>query len=295
MSINLGLLYRDIVSSLSAPEGRIRSLDVSNLINQAISDLRIQYIKNGLGNEFTYTETVWVTIDDFDFPYLYYGNLDKNLLRSLPIQWTVRNSVVWKSEDELEDTTQTWSKGDIVIKDRKAYEAVADISSSNTYDLTFEVDNPREYAEGLKFFTGDIVKEDGKWWRATQDYTNDQSQTISASGAFEQVYWKLIGQAYHEATYVPFQRLHEAKLSDNIWEHYPISIREDRLYCTEPNVPITVSYIPEWEYLEDFDADLDIPDAMVNTVKINVVQQLANKLGVKSQLEQIQSSDEEED
>lgn len=285
-----GKLHRDIISSLSAPEDRIRSLDVSNLINQTISDLRVQFIKNGQGNEFTYTETIWVEIEDLDHPYLFYGKLDHNLMRSLPIQWTVRQSVVWKAEDELEDTIQTWSEGDLAIKGDSAYEALDDISSTNTYDLTFEVDNPREYADGLKYKIDDIVYEDG-WWRATQDYTNDQGATISGSGAFEELKWRKIGQAYHEATYVPFQRMHELKLKDSIWGHYPISIREDKLYFIQPNTPVTVSYIPEWEYVEDFDADLDIPDSMVNTVKINVVQQLANKLGVKSELQQIQSPD----
>lgn len=286
---SLSNLYRDIVSNFSSvADGRLRKLDVTNLINQTIADVRTQFIQEGLGKEFLYTETIWATVKHpIEHPFLYRATLDKTLMRGLPIAWTVQHSLFWETENELEDTTQSWSKGDLAIKDDTVYEALEDISSQNTYDLTFEVDNVKNYYNnnGLEYKTGDIVynQSDGTYWRCTSDYTNNQGQAISGSGNFEQLFWRRVDDAYQQGSPVKYNDLFQTQLFEFGDNHFPFSIKEDEFYTPVDNTPITISYIPEWEYVEDFDTELTIPDLIVQPVRNRCIRLLGSKLGIQQE------------
>lgn len=280
-----GDLHRDVVSALGTPKEQINFKDVSNAINQTISQARVEYIQNGQGYEFVETETFYVLIDDLTYPFLYSTDLDKNLMRTLPISQTVRSSLFWKTENELLDEAQTWSEGDIVRKGDYAYQALDDISSTNTYNLTFTLENPRNYYidNGLKYVKGDIVRDQvtGDYYRCDTAYTNNQGQSITASGNFTKVLWKQIGEAFFEATYVPFDAMYEMKLRNNIKEHYPFTILDNKIYTTVENVPFSISYIPEWTFVEDMSTELNIPDSMYQSVRNRAIQLLAPKLGME--------------
>lgn len=288
--MTLGSIYRDIISALGpSVEDQVRKLDVTNLINQTIADLRVQFIRNGLGSEFIYTQKIDSTSkNSTEFPFLYTATLDKNIMRGLPLSMTVQESLFWKASDELTDTVQSWTKGDLAYKDGVAYEALEDISSQNTYDLTFEADNVKNYYNnnGLEFFKGDIAynQSDGTYWRCTSDYTNDQGQSISASGNFEQLFWRRVDDAYYQGSPVQFNSLFQTVLFDMIDNHYPFSIKEKTFYTTVANTPLTLSYVPEWEYVEGFDQQLSVPDMMAQPIRNRAIQLIASKLGVDSEL-----------
>lgn len=281
----LSRLYRDIVSALDVNGDQLRKLDVTNLINQTIADVRTQFIQEGLGKEFLYTETIWVTVKDIvEYPFLYKATLDKTLMRGLPIAWTVQQSLFYETEDELEDRSQSWSEGDLAFKNDKVYKALEDISSTNTYDLTFEVDNVKNYYNnnGLEFKTDDIVynQSDETYWRCTSDYINNQGETIGGSGSFEQLLWRLVDDAYQQGSSVKFNELFQTQLFDFGDNHFPFTIKEDTFYTPVGNTPITLSYIPEWEYVEDFDTELTIPDLIVQPVRNRCIRLLGSKLGI---------------
>ncbi|HSH25162.1 MAG TPA: hypothetical protein VLA13_06455 [Massilibacterium sp.] len=287
-NLTLSKLYRDIVSSLAVPEDQLRKLDVTNVINQTISETRTEFIKQGLGNEFIETETIWVTIKDvIEYPFLYKAELCKPLLRSLPIEWTVRQSVFWETENELSDKTQSWNEGDLVIKEDSVYKALEGIDSENTYDLTFEVDNVRHYEvdNGLEYDVGDVIQNsDGTYWRCTADYVNNQDETIDVTGSFEQLFWKKVDGAYQQGTPRQFSELFQLQLYDAcIDNYYPFTIKENIFYTTAPNTPVTISYIPEWQYIEDFECELPIPDMMINPVRNRCIKLLASKLGIAAE------------
>lgn len=273
----LDTLYRQINSELDNNE-KLLFRDVANLINEKISQLRLEYVQNGLGQQFLETDTVYSLVQDIEYPYLYSADLTKNIYRSAKTYNSVYQAVLSLSDNELLDETQTFSLGDFAIKDGKLYEAIKASSSVNTYDLTFEADEVKNYYvdNGLKYLVGDIVfnQSDSTWWKATTEYTNDQGETISASGAFEELYWRKVEEdAYIYPLFVEFYRLDQLKIMD-----YGFSISEDKLYTSFNDTPFTVTYLPEWEFLYDRDDELNIPDTMITAVKQAAVTELRNKL-----------------
>lgn len=290
---NLGEIYRDINSTFAQygiDQTALYSKDTTNLINDTIASLRIEYIQNGLGHEFSVTETISNLTADTNYPFLQSDTLTNTLLRALPIQWTVRQSVFQATNNELTDTLQTWSAGDLAIKDKVVYRALSDVANANTYDLTFEVENVRNFRvnNGFKYKEGDIAYDGSIFVRFTEDYTNNISETIAEVPA-EELVWRREQNGYWEGTYVPFDRLHELKLDTSIYVHYPFSIKEDTIYTPIDNLTFTISYIPEWTYIEDLSTEIKIPDSMVRAVKDTVIARLANKLQIQINQEQDES------
>lgn len=282
--ITLGAIFRDInsvFSDYSVDQTKIYAKDTTNLINQLISQLRVDHVKNGLGYEFAVTETVYTSLDDLEYPFLKYAELEYPLMRSLPIQWTVRQSVFQTTDNELLDEEQSWNVGDIVFKGKKTYKALTDVTNENTYNLTFAVEGVRNFRvnNGFKFKKGDIATDGDMFIRFTEDYVNNQNEPIEQVPA-DPLVWREIDTTYQEGTQVSFDRLHALKLYKPIFQHYPFSIREDRVYTPIDNTPMTITYVPEWQYVEDMDDILKIPDSMVKTVKDMTVATLARKFGV---------------
>lgn len=283
-------IYRDINSTLTAnnvAQEKIVHQDVIKAINDAIASLRVEYIQNGLGYEFAVTETVFATNQDFEYPFLHTADLEYRLLRSLPIQWTIRQSVFQKTDNELLDEPQSWNAGDHVLKGNTLYQALTDVNNENTFDLTFEVENVRHFRvnNGLKFKEGDVASDGEVFIRFTEDYVNNQDETINEVPA-EQLVWRKVGDGFWQGTHVPFDRIYELKLSSSIYSHYPFSVRENVVYTPVEDIPFTISYIPEWQYVEDLTEQLRIPDSMVPAVKDTVIARLARKLSIDIQQEE---------
>lgn len=273
--MTFGDIYREVRNRIGADQERYYFNDVVDAINDAISDLRIEYIRRGLGNEFVHTQKVEETVEDEQYPFLEAADLDYPLLRALPIDRTVRQSVVFKSGLTLENEPQSFSKGELVVKGDELYEAVNDISNLNTYDLTFSLhEEVRTYfpGNGLYYKEGDLVRSEEGYYRTTQDYYNVAPVGIEDAGAFEKLYWQRVGSGYVEGRYVPFERLHTLRLE--LVNSFPFSIVEDKVYVRFKHRPFTISYIPEWERISDLQAKVNLPDAMLSDIQIHVLQSL---------------------
>lgn len=285
MAITLDKLYRDINSRLAnvgVDRQKIVHKDVINSINQAVSVVRQEYIKAGRADEFAETEFKLTLSEDPEYPFLNSATLSNTLLRSLPIELSIRQSLIWKTSNELEDEAQTWSKGDLAIKGSRVYKATEDVSGINTYDNTFKAESVRNYTKDneLKYVKGEVVYDGTSYWEVDADYTNDKGQTASEAG-FTKLYWRDKGKAFYEGTYIPFGRFYQTNLFDSIPNHYPFSVRDDTLYAKFDGGPVTFTYIPEWTYVEDLSEELDISDVMERRVRDHALQDLARKLNVQ--------------
>lgn len=289
-------IYRDVNSRLSdlpVDTEKIVHLDVVKAINDSIRSLQLDYVKNGLADVFSVSEYVDLSDKDSNYPFLYSVTLSNNILSDTPLSFSVLNALVTIA-DSIPDAPDTFSKGDRKIKDNVLYEAVVDGSGINAYDLTFEADNVRNYKKdnGLTYTSGDIVynQPDDTFWRCDSSYTNDQSETISESGFFTQLYWKKVGEAYRQAQPIDFENLFQLKLFSGINSFYPFTIKDDTLYTTH-NLTYYITYVPEWQQVEDLSVEINLPDAAINQVKTMTLQKLAQKLQVSAE---IFKSDEED-
>lgn len=290
-------IYRDINSKISDVDLDRQQLyhnDIVKAINDAIREIRIEYVKNDRAEDFAVSETLTPTTVDNDYPFLYSTSLTNAVTHAVPISIAVLNSVVSRSNETIPDSVDTFTTGDKKIKGDYLYTAVADGFDVNAFDLVFEVKQVKNYAVNneLKFFVGDVAYNisDGTYWRTTSEYTNNQNETISESGAFEQLYWKRVGDAYLKAIPVEMERIHEQKLHRDLFEYYPFSIQESTFYAKVPSLSYYVSYVPEWTNITDLSTELDIPDQMIPNVKIRALQFLSSKLNVDIQLENISHS-----
>lgn len=281
---SLSTLYRDINSFFGEKgvnQQEIYHLDTTNIINQLIASLRVEFIQNGLGDEFTIAQTISDFAQDADFPFVYSSTLTKPILRTLPLAWSVKQTLFPKTASTLTTAIGPWNKGDIVKKGNFSYVATEDVPSSNSFALTFTADNVRAWKDGLVYAVGDIVYEDGSFYKATSAHTKVVDEAIG-DAPFTKVYWRLLGEAYHQGTPVPFNRLYQGKLNRKLFEHYPFSIKDDTVYTTVDIQGVVFYYIPEWTYIEDLDAVLDIPDSMVLPLKERAIASLAQRLGINT-------------
>lgn len=276
--MTLDKLYRQINNKLGVV-GDIDSLpfyhsDTVDAINRVIREVRGEFIKQGLGYEFTETETVTTTTEGSDYPFIGTATLSNTLLRSLPIELTVRQSIAWKTDNEIENTTQSFNKGDFAIKDGSLYRCVTSFSNVNTFDKTFEVKGIRNFypGNGLTYKVGDVVCSGDDFYECVTEYTNNTNTAIGSLSEFEQLYWSKQGGAYYQCTYLPFDALHESKLTESIGTYYPFSIKENTVYAGFTNRPFTITYIPEWEDVTDLDTELNLPETMYPVVEQRVLQ-----------------------
>jgi len=274
------LTLGDLIKRIRTKIGNIGLDDVPffhdqyvSAINDAIRSLRVQYIQNGLGNEFVETETFIALNPDENYPFLNYEQLSNPILRSLPTSLTVRASFVARA-DMLEPITASFSKGDRRVKENGLYEALQDIDQIDTYNGTVSVDRLRTFYpnNGLTFFEGDIVKSDDLYYVATQEYENNTDTPIEDVDAFERAYWKRIGDGYVQAKLVPFDSLQLTKLQ--LPQSYPFSVSENNLWTGFDNVPFIISYIPEWQEVRSPNTELSVPDSMLPTIQQFSIQNL---------------------
>lgn len=298
--MTLGSIYRDIVSRLSSvgvSQQRLVKKDITNAINDAIRNIRVQYIQAGRGEKFATSQTVTPTSKNSDVPFLYSVALTQNIMESLPLSLTVLTSVVTVDADTIPDALDTFSEGDQKIKDDKLYEAVSDGSSVNAYNLTFVEEDVKTFYpdNGLTFYVGDVAYDlnTDTYWRCTTKYENTSDTVIGSTGNFEQLYWKQIGDAYKQADVISYERLHLLTLSSKFSQSFPISIKNKNLFALYGDIPYYVSYVPEWKEVTDLTATVDILEEMISPVKIRSLQILSSKLGVEVQLEEMQNQEDE--
>lgn len=271
-------LYRNVNSTLSANDiwkEKIYHNDTVKALNDAIADQRIEYINRGLGFEFATTETFYVTMEDIQYPFVRNAfQLSRPLLRSLPIHQTILVNSFPKSDIVLDDEEVSLIKGDEVIKGKRLYKVVEDVDNENVYDKTFEAEYVRFFYAGMKVRLEDIILFEDSYYRPTQAGKIEDISTL------EKVYLLDIGQAYNDAMCVSFNRLHELTLAQSV-KGDVFTVKDDMIYTSFDSIPFTLSYIPEWEYVDDLSTELDIPDTMITAVEQQAIASLARKFGLE--------------
>ena len=286
-------IYSDIISKInqSVQRDEILSTDIIRAINDAISVIRIDYVGRGLGQSFAITEQYYFSMRDMNYPFLHATELESTPMKTAPITNSIQNLMGFVTDDELQDASATYALGATTVKQDdtngvfRAYQCVKGFTSTNTFDLTFTKEQIRQYRSnnGLKYSTGDVIYDGTSYWKLTADLTNNQAYTFVASGAgagqinATQVYWLDIGEAAINPVYIEFDRIQELRLmSRNNFFGY--TIKDNILYGT-PNIQrFTISYVPEWTYVDDLDADVRITADMIPKIKQAALASLAIKL-----------------
>jgi hypothetical protein len=266
-------LYRDVYSQLNVHgnEHSISSLDIIKALNQTIRLLRAEYVKNGLAGYFAETEVVQGFYQDYQYEFLSRGTLSKTLIAEVPVEQAILSSNVKITINKIADETQTWKEGDTAEYDGMLYEAVKDITDTNTYGKVFDSKNLRIYYpnNGLKYKAGEIV-----WNPDTNQYYKVSSGFIATDDVenLDEVFWRKIGNANIVANHYPINLLRNVVLHDNLTQAF--SIYNNQVYVNPKVQELTITYVPEWRYIQDLETDVNIPDQM----ELQVIQQTTNKL-----------------
>lgn len=282
--MKLNDIYRDVTSRLNQLGVRDYQLtynDVVSAINDSISQQRVRLINEGVYQDFLVTENLFVTIEDFSYPFLSKFKLKNDVLTDLPIHKTAIVGSAQIAEKELLNKPQTFSKGEVVRKGMFVYTAIEDIQDINTYNLTFEISDVVTYRHnnGLKYNKGDIILDvvNEEFFHVDEDFKSNNSTVPQLT----KLYWKKIYNADKPAYFYEFKNLNEFKTVSLYNEDvYIFGILKDTIYVSPKVNRFTVSYIPKWKYVEDPDTILELPDFMIMNVKNQAVEILGAKLGM---------------
>lgn len=275
--MKLDTLYRDVYSQLNIDENNnpISSIDVVNAINQSISRVITDYANNGMGHFFSETETINNFIQSPDYPFLQEGTLTKAVLNESRPEIAVLASNVKLSDKELLDQAMSWDKGDVVEFEGDLYKAVKPIDNQNTFGKVFSSEDVRPFRSnnGLKYNEGDIVYDDieESYFRVTQDFIAKNDVEF-----LEELFWRLLGTANVYANIYPLEDLRNITLHNT--QKQAFSIRRNKVFVNENVTGLSITYIPEWTYVEDLEADVDIPYEASALVIQNSVNKLLSKL-----------------
>lgn len=269
-------LYRDVYSQLNLTGNEdIFSLDIINALNQAIRSVRAEYIQNGLGDYFSMTEVIYAFIEDFQYPFLRIGDLEKSVTNDVPINIGVIAASALLTKNKIKNETQTFNEGDIAEKDGFLYEAIRDVTDENTFTKVFDSDNLRMYSPGnnLKYRKGDVVLNinDNKYYFVDTTFISDGSETL------QEVVWRKIGRANTPVSVYPLHLL--TNLSIHNFERQAISVVDNKVYANPEVEQLTITYIPKWDDVTDRNQEINLPDNAVPAVVNRATQKLLIKLG----------------
>lgn len=262
--VTLSKILKDVQATYP---GDIRDFDpitLINWINECYVEIRNEYINNNRPEQFAVSQSVPGFTDDAHLPYLKRRALKLPVIQDKPLDMTIVN-VICREYPELRDEDATWSEGDHAWVDNKLFVAVSDIAALNTYDLRFENCDVRNYhpANGLKYHKGDVVKEDGVYYRAIQENTNTEDTDLSTRVAdWEQVYWKYVGIGFVDPEIVDFGLVDRKKVSIDLGATI-VSFNREMMYVSENVVSAKVTYVPNHEWKRQDGEEFQMPDTAV--------------------------------
>lgn len=288
--IVLSEIYNDIVSKINAGayQNEILAKDILLGINEAISQLRIEYVMAGYAQSFAITEERDTVTRSATYPFLLTATLSQELLKRAPVSKSVIAAIGYKSTIVLNNGNHTRTVGDIAYRvdedEQHLLECVESYTDKNHYDLFFRPAELRQYRQDnkLKYKAGEVVFDGDHYWKIVADFVNDGEFTFveSAPGANQivatKLYWKEIGEAFVSPVFVEFDRINELKLATRS-KFSSYSIKDNVLYASPELKKIAITYVPEWTYVSDLTTQLRIPYDMVDQVKRRTLAGLAIK------------------
>lgn len=275
-------IFRDVVSRLNIKDfdQEMYYLDVVQAINDAIATQRVQYVMGGRGEFLSVTEDVEFTYGDTFYPEFAYGTLSSPLLDTPNIEQAILNGVAWETDNVVGE--DSFDVGDFAVKDRKLYECVSPAGVSDTQ--TFEPSAFRNFREDdrLHYKVGDVIQNDGQFYEVQEDFKNINGQDFADSARFLPVYWRLSKRsAYTVASFYNVRRISELNYVPT--EFPAFTVRGNMIYASK-NVPVfTITYVPEWQKVEDLDDELNLPPDMLGPIKQQAMESLQNKIGVTNE------------
>lgn len=276
--------YADVVSRLNEMGERdynFTYLDVVKCINDAIRSLRVEYINQGRYQDFTITENIFTTVEDFDYPFLSSFELDKPIISEIPFQNSIISINVRPGQLQISDSNVTLTKGTIGIKDDKAFVLVESVNNVNTFGKEFDICDVRHYypENTLKYRAGDVVlnTQDGSYYKVESDFISGVD-----SPNLTKLYWKYLYSADKPGYFREVKNLQELRTAD-LWKSgsFNVTMLGNKLYTFPKANRITITYIPKWTQVMEREDEVNIPDYMVPEVKNLAVRTLMGKIMVE--------------
>lgn len=283
--MTLDTLYRDVNARLSVYneyQEKFYSQDVIKAINDSIAEVRTKAAQGRNARQIAVTQV----IDDFavslQFPYLVESTLDQPLLNTVDPHFSILQADYWKSASPLTSSFTTAVVGEQRYIAGQLYSCVAAHTGENQFTKTFDPKDIRAFYPNnqAKFFTGEIIFREGVYWKVLEDFLNNEDQTFVEGSRFSKMYWAKLQGAFGVASIYPFERIGELKLlnESHCTGTRGIAVRGDVILAS-PNVPkLTITYVPEWTFVSDLDAVIDLPTEWSSEVKTMAVDKLAQRL-----------------
>jgi len=289
-------IHRNVVAKIGDKRGGLPFepfwfTDVTKAINQAIAKTREGYTRNGRGDVFSKTAMLYVSLPDLAYPHLHYTNLTEfgPVMSTVDPAISILSSNVLNTDVELTTDAVSYPKGARVFRfdDNMVYEAVELVPAENTYDLVFDPNHVRTWYKnnGIKYKVGDVVSSEGSYYVCGQAHRNEDMPEditlveLNSVPAWNKVYWKRVGDNNKTAVYFPFWQLTNLRLHKEPRQLCAFSIVRDKLYMPKEYNKITITYVPEWTYVSDLSATIDLPYELVPEVETLAMQFLAPVIG----------------
>jgi hypothetical protein len=283
--MTLDTIYRDVNSKLSVYheyEEKFYSLDTIKAINDAIAIVRTEATTNRLGEQIATTQVVTSLTSSTNHPYLVEGTLTLPIINSVDPMTAILQADYWITATPLAEGSISATAGDKRNIGKDLYQCVESHTGVATYDKTFVGRVLRYFSanNGARYHIGDVILSGGSYWEITEAFTNNETQTIEEGARFTKVYWVHIGLAFGPTSIYTFERISQMKLlsDDECTGTRGVAVKKDKVYCS-PNTPkLTITYVPEWVFEDDLDAELDLPTEWLPDIKTRAVEMLTQRL-----------------
>jgi hypothetical protein len=293
--MTLGDIYRDIHSriiTVGVNQSELMYLDIVNAINDVIKQQRVEYVKQGLSDYFATTISFINSglTQPAEYPYLKQATLSPAPLKDLPLSLVVLNGNAYATENTITNTLQTFTKGSKATKNNDLFVAVESFSGINTFTKTFDPTEVKDYypENGLSYKVGNVVKDGDSYYRVLQDFTATFDDILDAP-LVEKLYWAKTGTAYVPLVYYPFTSVQGLRTFENNNDAAGFTISKSFVFVTPNVTKFSITYVPIWTPVTTMTATLDLPDFMLQNVKMQVLQILGAKLGIDLQTKRVEN------
>lgn len=274
-------IYRDIVSRLNVKDfdQEYYFLDGVEAINDAIASLRVQYVENNRADLLSETHQLFFSFNDTLYPYLGSADLPKPLISTPNIERAVINGITWVTTNVVGQGE--FPKGTLAQLGNRLVKSVQDITSNDQVGA-FKQHEFRNFRNGncVKYWAGDVIKSpDGNYYKVLEYFYNNGEQDFADSARFEQVYWVDADcSPYTIASFYNPKRISELKYVPH--EFPAFTIWQNKVYVTQSPQQFTLTYVPEWQKVEDLNAQLNLPPDMLGQIKQLALEALQSKIPI---------------
>jgi hypothetical protein len=283
--MTLDSIYRDVNSKLSVQheyEEKFYSLDTIKAINDAISAVRLEAAQNRVAEQIAVTQVINNFTLSANHPYLVEATLSASIINTVDPMSAILQADYWVTANTLDSGFTSATVGDRRNIGRKLYQCVETYAGVNAQTRIFDGNKLRYFApnDNATYLVGDIIHNGGSYWKVLENFANTTTQTFEEGARFEKQFWVFVGNAFGPTSVYTFERISQMKLlsEDDCTGTRGVAVKKDKVYCS-PNVPkLTITYVPEWTFINNLDTNLDIPSEWLPEIKQRAVQTMLMKI-----------------